>query len=284
MARFLLLFVLAALCRAQNTAPLERILNFEADHNGTAPAGWGINNATVALDDEVVHGGKWAVRIERRAGASGPFGGISKMIPMDFAPGTIEMRGYLRSEDVTEHMGMWLRLDGEANAVLAFDSIQKLMVKGTNDWKQYSIKVPANKDGRQIYFGVFVSGTGKVWADDLELLVDGKPVWDSAQEGDRKDSHRYRYRVSRRFEDCAYFTDGGSGRKSRDARQGVGLSQISSSADHVGAAPLGLRALPHHARDTGGARPRGGECRARKMGCGSGRGRGLPAVRRAERG
>ncbi len=177
MARFLLFLLLAALCRAQNAAPLERILNFEADHTGTAPTGWGINNATVALDDEVVHGGKWAVRIERRAGASGPFGGISKMIPMDFAPGTIEMRGYLRSEDVTEHMGMWLRLDGEANAILGFDSIQKLMVKGTNDWKQYSIKVPANKDGRQIYFGVFVAGTGKVWADDLELLVDGKPVW-----------------------------------------------------------------------------------------------------------
>src|SRR5262249_12278419 len=32
---------------------------------------------------------------------------------------------------------------------------------------------------KQLYFGVLVAGTGKVWADDLQLLVDGKPVWEA---------------------------------------------------------------------------------------------------------
>ena len=96
MSRFLLALVFAALCRAQNTPALERILNFEAEHTGDAPTGWGVNNAAVSLDDQVVHGGKWAVRIERRPGAGGDFGGISKMIPVDFAGRTIEMRGYRR--------------------------------------------------------------------------------------------------------------------------------------------------------------------------------------------
>ncbi len=179
MSRFLLALMLAALCRAQNTPALERILNFEAEHTGDAPTGWGLNNASVALDDQVVHGGNWAVRIERRPGAGGAFGGISKMIPVDFSGRTIEMRGFLRSEDVTEHMGMWLRLDGEGNSPLGFDSIQGLQVKGTTDWEEYTIKVQANKDGQRLYFGVFVAGSGKVWADDLQLLVDGKPVWEA---------------------------------------------------------------------------------------------------------
>jgi hypothetical protein len=28
---------------------------------------------------------------------------------------------------------------------------------------------------------VLLSGTGIVWADDLELLVDGKPVWEASR-------------------------------------------------------------------------------------------------------
>ena len=31
-------------------------------------------------------------------------------------------------------------------------------------------------EGRQLAFGVLISGSGTVWADDLELLVDGKPI------------------------------------------------------------------------------------------------------------
>jgi hypothetical protein len=179
MARVLLALLFAALCRAQTAAPLERVLNFEADPAGRTLTGWGSNNATTTLDDQVVHSGKWSARIERKAGAAGAFGGISKMLPMDFGGAMIELHGFLRSEDVTDYVGMWLRLDGEGNKPLGFDTTQPLQVKGTTEWKEYTIKVPASKDGQQLFFGVFVAGTGKVWADDLRLLVDGKPVWEA---------------------------------------------------------------------------------------------------------
>ena len=179
MARVLLALLFAVLCRAQTAAPLERVLNFEADSAGRTLTGWGSNNATTTLDDQVVHSGKWSARIERKVGAAGAFGGISKMLPMDFGGAMIELHGFLRSEDVTDYVGMWLRLDGEGNKPLAFDTTQPLQVKGTTEWKEYTIKVPASKDGQQLFFGVFVAGTGKVWADDLRLLVDGKPVWEA---------------------------------------------------------------------------------------------------------
>src|SRR5205823_5094475 len=62
---------------------------------------------------------------------------------------------------------------------LAFDNMQQRQVKGTRDWTEYSITLPLHPDAKQLVFGVLVAGTGKVWADDLQLLVDGKPVWDA---------------------------------------------------------------------------------------------------------
>jgi C-terminal processing protease CtpA/Prc len=50
-------------------------------------------------------------------------------------------------------------------------------VKGTTAWKEYSIVLPANREGRTLYFGFLLVGTGRAWADDLQLLVDGRPVW-----------------------------------------------------------------------------------------------------------
>ena len=30
--------------------------------------------------------------------------------------------------------------------------------------------------GKQLYFGVLLGGTGKIWVDDLECIVDGIPL------------------------------------------------------------------------------------------------------------
>jgi C-terminal processing protease CtpA/Prc len=71
-----------------------------------------------------------------------------------------------------------MRQDGDSPN-LAFATMQPRQIKGTNDWMEYSIAFPLHPDGRQLFFGVLLGGTGKVWADDLRLLVDGKPVWDA---------------------------------------------------------------------------------------------------------
>jgi hypothetical protein len=39
---------------------------------------------------------------------------------------------------------------------------------------EYSIKPPAS--GSQGFFGALLVGSGKLWVDDLQVLVDGKPV------------------------------------------------------------------------------------------------------------
>jgi C-terminal processing protease CtpA/Prc len=97
---------------------------------------------------------------------------------MGFSGTTIELRGYLRTEDVSDFVGLWMREDGETPA-LAFDNMQDRKLRGTTAWTEYTISLPVHSEARKLFFGVLLSGTGKAWADDLQLLVDGKPIWDA---------------------------------------------------------------------------------------------------------
>ena len=185
MRRLLLALMCAALTvpgqaqQASLQSELEAVLSFETEHGGTWPRGWsGGPEGTISVDGAIVHGGRWSLRIERHATSPSGFSTITKTIPMDFAGARIEWRGFLRSEGVSEFIGLWMREDGDTPG-LAFDNMQQRQLKGTRDWTEYSITLPVHREAKQLYFGVLVAGTGKVWADDLQLLVDGKPVWEA---------------------------------------------------------------------------------------------------------
>src|SRR3989442_1741245 len=72
------------------------ILSFENGQPGAFPAGWaGGPTDTIFIDDQVVHSGKYAARIERGASSSGTFSTLTAAIPLDFAGKTIEWRGFI---------------------------------------------------------------------------------------------------------------------------------------------------------------------------------------------
>jgi hypothetical protein len=189
MSRYLLplIAILTLLCQAQEnntTKPsdhsdLAAALAFEAPPSGDMPGGWGGGPpGTIFTDDSIFHGGRSSVRLERRLGSPSNFSTVTKSIPINFSGAMVELRGFLRTEDVSEFVGLWMREDGESGS-LAFDNMQAAQLKGSTDWKEYSITLPIHAEAQTLYFGVLVSGTGKAWADDLQLLVDGKPVWDA---------------------------------------------------------------------------------------------------------
>lgn len=185
MRRLLLLLATAALSlptQDQNIAAgpeLDAMLRFEREHPGTSPSGWsGGPVGTIHVDGQIVHSGRWSARLERDATSPGEFSTLTKAISIDFTGATIEWRGFLRSEGVSNYLGLWMREDGDTPG-LAFENMAQRQVKGTHDWTEYSITLPVHRDAKQLYVGVLVAGTGKVWADDLQLLVDGKPVWEA---------------------------------------------------------------------------------------------------------
>src|SRR5258708_1742607 len=161
---------------------LASILGFENGTPGQYPAGWGRSgtdaNGTVVTDDQVFHSGKYSARMERPVTANSQgFSGVIAGIPLDFAGKTVQWRGWVKTENVVGAAAIWIREDGAGTATnLAFATTQGLNVRGTTDWTQYSVTLPVLLDGKQLVFGSFVLGTGKVWVYDLEMLVDGVPV------------------------------------------------------------------------------------------------------------
>src|ERR1041385_7587456 len=106
----------ASVCAAQTTATdqtsLTKILGFENEHTGDTPGGWFANpSGTVFNDDKIIHSGKWSVRIERNAQSNCEFSVIGRPISWQFSGKNIEMRGFLRTEDVTGFAGLWMRQD-----------------------------------------------------------------------------------------------------------------------------------------------------------------------------
>jgi hypothetical protein len=124
--------------------------------------------------------------MERTAASSGTFSNFNVKLPVDFQGQTIEWRGFIKTEDVGDvgstsgYAGLWLREDDASGNVLQFASTQGLAVKGTTDWREYSITVPVSSQGQALYFGALLGGQGKAWVDDLQLLVDGQPIANAA--------------------------------------------------------------------------------------------------------
>jgi C-terminal processing protease CtpA/Prc len=152
-------------------------LGFEDQQGSDFPAGWsGGPEKTVFVEDKIVHSGQRAGLLVRQPDSPGGFSSLHKMIPVDFSGTEIELRGYLKSENVNEFAGIWMREDDEDGKAVEFDNMFSQKVQGTTEWKQYSIKLRLNPEARRLYFGAVLATQGKLWVDDLELLVDGKPI------------------------------------------------------------------------------------------------------------
>ncbi|MFA6248630.1 MAG: S41 family peptidase [Mucilaginibacter sp.] len=146
-------------------------------------AGWRTNSQPgkpiyypVKVDSLVKQQGKYALSIEKIADG-GSFGVINYYIPKTFKGEKIELRGYIKTENVTNgYAGLWLRIDGTQNP-LALDNMQNRGIKGTTDWQEYTIELPY--DGSKainINAGALLAGGGKIWVDNMKLFIDGQPI------------------------------------------------------------------------------------------------------------
>ena len=168
---------------AKNPLP-PAVFTFDDDHPSEEPKGWSTAPGnTVLVDDSVAHSGKNSVRIARDGGSADDFSVMTKVVFPSFTGHSLELRGFLRTENAQsgrtedEQNGgaLWLREDRDGKSI-EFASMEGRRVHGTTGWTEYSIHLPLRPDAQDIAFGALLSGTGKLWVDDLQLLVDGKPV------------------------------------------------------------------------------------------------------------
>ena len=176
------------------------VFDFEGDTPGSAPAGWwGGPAGTVEVEGSVAHSGQHSVRIEPKAEGEQTFSTLTKTLPMDFAGSVIEWRGFLKTEEVSNFAGLWMREDKDGGSA-EFDNMQNRQIKGTTGWTKYSITLPVHPGAQRLLVGALVSGTGRAWVDDLQLLVDGKPITQAPK-----------IEVAKSVVDSDHQFDGGSG-------------------------------------------------------------------------
>lgn len=149
-------------------------LDFETSENNS-PALWklmGNNSAKVFSDFNEKQQGKASAVIESE-GTEG-FRAIMYTLPNNYAGRKITLSGYLKTENVTDGFaGLWMRIDPD----VAFNNMQNIGLKGTNDWKKYEVTLNMSPENtQQIVIGALLSGKGKIWVDDLKVSIDGKDI------------------------------------------------------------------------------------------------------------
>jgi C-terminal processing protease CtpA/Prc len=138
---------------------------------------WGTGGYSVTIDSTTKHSGKYAVLItsdSKREDKS--FGGLGKKIPEIYAGKQVEVRAYMKFQDVTEgEVGLVLRIDGKSG-VIKMDNMLQKDIHGTSDWAMYSVQLDLPEKATNIAIGAILSGKGKLWVDDFKVFIDDKDI------------------------------------------------------------------------------------------------------------
>lgn len=92
-----------------------------------------------------------------------------------YAGKNVRFSADVRSADVQDWAGLWMSVDGTGN-VLAFDNMQSRPIKGTTEWKNYSVVLPVDASAVKIAFGVLLQSSGTVWIKNLSFGSVGSDV------------------------------------------------------------------------------------------------------------
>ncbi|MDR1112600.1 MAG: peptidase S41 [Bacteroidales bacterium] len=125
---------------------------------------------SIITDTLIKYHGNAAVKIEALEESNG-FEAVMITVPAIYIGSTISLTGFLKLQAVEDAIGLMLRIDGK-DKVLQFDNIMQKNIRGTIDWKQYTVSLPLPKDATQIVIGIILRGKGIVWADKIELFID----------------------------------------------------------------------------------------------------------------
>jgi hypothetical protein len=154
-----------------------------ADHRTTAGKGWMVDGNTRELTDyeggldrNVVHGGRASAYLRSIVPEPKNHAVVAQQVSAERYRGQrIRLSAWLRSDDVRQGAGLWLKVlpgpDGTTPS--AYD--RKLMT-GSNGWQREEIVVDVAPAADRLYFGLFLGGLGAAWIDDVTLEIVDKSV------------------------------------------------------------------------------------------------------------
>ena len=141
------------------------------------PAGWGGGGKgyDLRVDKTEKHAGQASGSIKSIADERSPFATFTQAFQADDYRGKrLKMTAYVKSKEVDDWAGLWVRVDGKDKTGLAFDNMQDRPIKGTNDWNKHEVVLDVPDDAAEIYFGILLAGKGQVCVDDFKFEPVGK--------------------------------------------------------------------------------------------------------------
>jgi pimeloyl-ACP methyl ester carboxylesterase len=154
---------------------------FENGAVGQLPPGWvkageaDLFNIGITTADK--HGGNNSLLIENKVDVDSKAAiSIVNIIPAKYIGKQIELRAYLKFKDVTNPYGLTIRILDAYGQQLQLKTLQTKRISGTVDWQLYSVKVFLQPDAQTIQVGASLNGSGKIWVDDMQLLIDDKDI------------------------------------------------------------------------------------------------------------
>lgn len=97
----------------------------------------------------------------------------------------IKMIGYVKTENVTNWSGMWLRVDGVneegKRKTLSFDNMNNRPIKGDTDWVKCEIILNVPRESKTLNYGVLLNGNGEVYFDRISFEILGDISEDTSE-------------------------------------------------------------------------------------------------------
>jgi hypothetical protein len=156
---------------------------------GPAPSGWILtgSNPTAYQVGTAPQGGQSrgpAGFIRSKQDSISGFGTLMQTInAADYRGRRVRFSALVRSENVANWAGLWMRVDGPPNAdgkpkLLAFDNMMKRPITATTGWTRHDVVLDVPVAAEKIAFGILLNGTGAAWLDgvSLDAVSDAVPV------------------------------------------------------------------------------------------------------------
>ncbi|MDE2039528.1 MAG: hypothetical protein KGO96_01165 [Elusimicrobia bacterium] len=161
-----------------NWIAISLLLSATAAAAGSAPTGWVKAGNDAGQFQVVVEGSNPAAAwLESSSAASGRFGTLMQTIDARrYAGKRVRWSGQLRAQAVRSWGGLWLRVDGPSDKVLAFDNMQDRPVRGDSAWRRSEVVLDVPASARRLAFGFLLDGAGRLAARGLSLAIVGRNV------------------------------------------------------------------------------------------------------------
>jgi len=144
------------------------------------PDGWMNSGGTptryaMGKDNSTSYDGKYSATIKSIVDKIDGFGTFGQFCDPDKYLGKrIRMTGYMKTKNVNDWAGFWLRVDADSD-VVSFDNMhdgkKNKSVKGTTNWTKYEIVLDVPSNATLLVYGALLAGSGQIWFDNLSFEI-----------------------------------------------------------------------------------------------------------------